>query len=328
MINFRLRSPWHVTLFVLLTLGSVRALAQFNGPGSIGGQEMNRPTVLTSDPAVLYPAQPDFTLIPGDQIAIRIFGESDYTPAARIDIDGNVYLPLIGSVHLQGLSVPVAEQLIAQKLVTAGMYRDPQVILTLTEGPNASVTLVGEVHQVVPLLGSRRLLDVLATAGGIPTTASHVITIDRPGVADPIVVDVGNDPLHIRQADIPVFAGDTIIVSRIGVVYILGAFGTTGTVALNSYSPLTLTELTALSGGLKFEGKYSDLRIIRTVGNRRTVSVVNIKKVLNGKLPDPILQPNDIVYLAPSFIKTAISSPALGTALGLVSLLITLIEIR
>jgi polysaccharide export outer membrane protein len=208
------------------------------------------------------------------------------------------------------------------------MFHNPQVSIQLTEGPSDIVTIIGEVHGVVPLLGTRRLLDVLAASGGLPSTASHVITIDRPGVAEPIVVDIGNDPLHIQAADIPVLSGDTIIVSRIGVVYVLGAFKSIGTVPLNSYSPLTLTELTALSGGIAYEAKQSDLRIIRTVGNHRTVSVVNIKDVINGKIPDPILEPNDIVYLVPSAIKTFFASPTLGTILGLVSLLITVSTIR
>jgi len=120
-------------------------------------------------------------------------------------------------------------------------------------------------------------------------------------------------------ANIPVFPGDTIVVSRIGIVYMLGSFNSQlGTIPLNSYTPLTLTEATALAGGIKWEGRFADLRIIRTTGDHRTVAVYNIKKVLNGKAPDPILQPNDIVYLPPVPLKELITSGGLGTILGLV----------
>jgi polysaccharide biosynthesis/export protein len=228
---------------------------------------------------------------------------------------------LIGIVHLEGLSVIQAEQLIAEKLVTDGMYKDPQVTLQITEGPNAVVTIIGETHAVVPVIGSRHLLDVLSTAGGLPPTASHVITINRPGVDKPIVIDLGTDPMRSSLANIPVFPGDTIVVSRIGIVYMLGSFGSaSGTIPLNAYTPLTLTEATALSGGIKFEGRFADLRIIRTVGDQRTVAVYNIKKVLDGKAPDPILQPNDIVYLPPVPFKQLLSSGGLGTILSIADL--------
>ena len=199
------------------------------------------------------------------------------------------------------------------------MYRNPQVTLQITEGPNAVVTIIGEVHAVVPVVGTRHLLDVLSTAGGLPSTASHVITINRPGVAKPLVVDLGTDPMLSSLGNIPVFPGDVIVVSRIGIVYMLGSFTSQlGTIPLNAYTPLTLTEATALAGGIKWEGRFGDLRIIRTVGDHRTVAVYDIKKVLNGKVPDPILQPNDIVYLPPVPFKQFLTSGGLGTVLGLV----------
>ncbi|MGA7157529.1 MAG: polysaccharide biosynthesis/export family protein [Acidobacteriaceae bacterium] len=283
----------------------------------------------TTDTAILYPGERDVVLTVGDMISIRLFSDPKYNPAVRVNNDGTVLLPLIGIVHLEGLSVTQAEQLIAEKLVADGMYRDPQVTLQITEGPNAVVTIIGEVHAVVPVVGSRHLLDVLSSAGGLPPTASHVITINRPGVPKPIVVDLGTDPLRSALGNIPVFPGDTIVVSRIGLVYMLGSFkSASGTIQLNAYTPLTLTEATALSGGVKFEGKFDDLRIIRTVGDRRTVAVYNIKKVLDGKVPDPILEPNDIVYLPPQEFKQLISSGGLGTILSIADLALLVTDYR
>jgi polysaccharide biosynthesis/export protein len=305
---------------MLLLFAGTTSRAQFNGPSSLGTTEINRPVVLTTDRSILYPAVQDLVLTPGDQIQIHLFSDPDYSPAIRIGPDGTALLPLIGVVHLAGLSVTQAEQLIAERLLSDGMYRDPQITLQITEGPNAVVTVIGETHAIVPVVGPRRLLDILSAAGGLPATASHVITIDRPGLAAPIVVDLGSDPENSSLGNIPVLRGDTVIVSRVGIVYVLGSFKTPGIVPLNAYAPLTLTELTSLSGGILFDGRFTDLRIIRTVGDRRTVAVYDIKKVLNGKVPDPILEPNDIVYLPPVPLKTLLSSGGLSTVLGLASL--------
>ena len=312
----------HVTL-LLAALLAAPACAQFNGPPSNSSPQAEPPAVVTTDRTLLYPAVHDLLLSPGDLIAVRLFAQADFSSTARISIGGTATMPLIGPVALAGLSITQAEQLIAQKLVAGGFYRDPQVTVQLMEGPNAVVTLVGETHGIVPVTGSRRLLDVISTAGGLPGNASHVITIHRPGVDQPIVVDLGTDPLQSTLANIPVFAGDTIVVARIGVVYMIGSFKNPGTIALTPYSQLTLMQATALSGGPAFEGKFNDLRIIRSDGNRRTVVKIDIHKVLYGKAPDPILEPNDIVFLPSSAIKASISNGSIGTILGIAGLLIS-----
>jgi polysaccharide export outer membrane protein len=314
----------HFLLALLSIIIATPMLAQFNGPASAtGSPEINRPVTITTDQALLYPATHDVLLSFGDLIAIRVFAQPDYVPNVRIGTDGNVLLPLIGIAHLEGMSITQAEQLIASKLVDEGIYRNPQVTLQVTEGPNAVATVIGEAHGIVPIIGTRRLLDVITSLGGLPSTASHVVTIHRPGIETPIVVDLGSDPMRSQLANIPIFAGDTIIVSRIGVVYMIGSFKTPGTIPLTPYAALTLMQATALSGGVAFEGKYDDLRIIRTTGSERTVVKLDIKKVLYGKAPDPILQPNDIVFLPGSALKGSIGNGSVGTLLGIASLLIS-----
>jgi len=266
-------------------------------------------------------------LSPGDLISVRVFEQADYNPEVRLAADGSALLPLIGSVHLNGLTVSQAEEVLEKRFEDAGIYRNPQVTIQVVEGPNQVATVIGEVHQVVPIIGSRRLLDVLAVAGGLPPTASHVITISRPGLAEPLVVDLGTDPLHSGLANIPIFPGDTIIIGRIGLVYMMGAFKTSGTIPLTQYAPLTLMEATALSGGLAYQGKYDDVRLIRTVGDHRTVVKLDIQRILHGKDPDPILQANDIVFMPDSATKAFIANGNLGTLLGIVSLILAVTHV-
>jgi polysaccharide export outer membrane protein len=310
-------------LAILLLTSCSACLAQFNGPGP-SVQTATTATV-TTDRALLFPPARDPILSPGDLITVHVFEQADYNPEVRLDSNGRVLLPLIGTVDLNGATVSQAEKIIEQHLKDAEIYRNPQVTIQLAEGPNQVAAVVGEVHSVVPIIGSRRLLDVLAVAGGLPPTASHVITISRPGVDQPLVVDLGTDPLHSGLTNVPIFPGDTIIISRIGVIYMLGAFKSPGIISLTQYSPLTLMEATALSGGLSFQGKYDDVRLIRTVGDHRTVVKLDIQRILHGKDPDPILQANDIVFMPDSVFKASISNGSLGTLLGIVSLLIAVI---
>ena len=330
-----------IALFLLFALGDA-AKAQFSGPSISITTPVNPPVTITTDPAILYPGARDFYLGVQDLLSVHLYGSLDYAPSVRISLDGSVELPLVGSVHLAGLSLSQAQALIARKLIDAGMYRNPQVSIQVQESPNQTATVVGELHGIVPIIGERRLLDVLSSVGGgapsggattivvggsgLPTTASHVITINRPGVAQPITVDLGTDPAKSAQADIPIFPRDTIIVPRVGVVYLLGAFKTQGAIPLQQNSPLTLMQVAALAGGAGYEGRYNDLRLIRTTGFTRQVVKVDVKKVIDGKAPDPVLQPDDIIFLPSSPMKSAIKSGGWGVALGIISLLLFAIQ--
>jgi polysaccharide export outer membrane protein len=333
------RGAW-LALAMLLMVGlSGRSVeAQFSGPVLGVSSPVNPPTTITTDPAILFPKNRDVYLWREDLITIHLYDHPDYAPTVRIGLDGMIQLPLIGNLQVEGMTVHEAQALIAEKLVSAGMYRDPQVSIQMVDSPNQVATVVGEIHGIVPIIGEKRLYDVLMAAGGgggsatattvivggggIPTTASHVVTINRPGVAEPIVVDMGTDPLKSAQADIPIFPRDTIIVPRTGVVYLLGAFKIQGAIPFQQNAPLTLMKVAALTGGSGFEGQQSDLRIIRSVGTTREVVRVDLKKVIDGKEPDPVLQPEDIIFLPTNQMKAAIKSGGIQTLLGLASILL------
>jgi polysaccharide export outer membrane protein len=305
-------------LALLLCAG---ASAQFNGPGPSSTGALNQPQTVTVDQALLNPGARDAVLAQGDTLGVRLFNQPEYTPVVTIGVDGKALLPLIGVVALDHLTVTAAEELIASRLRSAGMYKDPQVTITVTAGPGTTTTVIGEAHAVIPISGSRRLLDVLAAAGGLPATASHVITINRPGVPEPIVVDLGTDPSTGAAANIAIFPGDTIVVARVGVIYLLGSFKVSGTLPLTTNTPLTLMQAASLGGGPTLDAKLNDLRLIRTIGNRRIVVKLDMKRVEYGKDPDPLLQPNDILFMPNSFVKTVFTNGELGSFLGLISVL-------
>jgi polysaccharide export outer membrane protein len=271
--------------------------------------------------SMLYPGE-DFQLAPGDLISVHVFLQPDYMATVRVGLDGTLELPFIGSVSLEGLTVRAAQRVIAERLRTGGFYKDPTVIIQVLDTVNSSVVITGEVHAVVPVSTERSLRDVLLAAGGLPATASHTVKIVRPGVANPIVVELGTDLAASVTANIPIHPHDIIQISRASVVYVLGAFAHQGAVPLDQATPLTLLQVAALSGGINFEGRFDDLRLIRTVGNERKVVAVDIKKVRDGKAPDPVLQPNDIILLPTDQMKAALKGLGTGGVISIASVLV------
>jgi polysaccharide export outer membrane protein len=306
---------------LLISLPNGFALAQFSGPG-VKNSVPILPNDVTTDASLLRPQNRFIYLTPGDLVAVHIFGSLDYAPVVRVTLDETIQLPLIGIISIRGLTVGQAETLVAAKLKSSGMYIDPQVNIQVTESTNGVITIAGESHSVMQANSERRLLEVLAAAGGLPPNASHTITIDRPGVEKPIVLDLGNDPMHSREINIPLYPGDTVIVSRVGVVYMLGEFKVPGVIPIQQNSPLTLLQATSVAGGTLYSGKYQDLRIIRTADSKRSLVHIDVKRVMMGKDPDPVLQADDIVFLPTSTIKNALTSGGLNLLVSVANLAI------
>jgi polysaccharide biosynthesis/export protein len=323
------------TFAVCCLLATTRTAAGQTGEGAATGLQglqgtspapaqttpSSTPSVPNEPMSMLYPGE-DFQLQPGDLISVQVFLQPDYQATVRIGQDGTAQLPFIGSVPLQGLTVHAAQTLIAERLRAGEFYRNPDVIIRVIDTVNGSVLVTGEVKAIIPVANERTLKDVLLTAGGLPPTASHTVKIVRPGLAEPIVVELGTDLAASTTANIPVHPHDIIQITRASVVYVLGAFRNQGAFPLDQASPLTLLQLAALSGGVGFEGNYSDLRLIRTIGNDRKVISVDIRKVRDGTAKDPILQANDIVFLPTNTMKGALKNLGTGGILGLVSILI------
>jgi len=312
---------------VLCLLAGVPAQAQFAGRAVAPNTPINLPVTPTLDQSILYPARPAFTLMPGDLVNVHVYSVPDYIPIERVALDGTIQLPFAGIVKVEGLSVTEAEQRVASALVAAGIFNNPQVSIQITETPNHVITVVGEVRTpaTVPDTNNRRLLDALNVAGGMNPTASHTITILRPSVPQPIVVELGSDPTQSEANNIPVFSGDTIIVSRLSSFYVLGATRSPGVYNLQPNSPTTLIDAISSAGGFLFESKLDQVHIIRTEGTTRKEVKVNFSRILSGKDPDPILESDDVVYVPGSLVRAAIKGGGFGTLIGVASLATVLV---
>ena len=290
-------------------------------PGATAAQAAASPAPPYANQSMLYPGE-DFHLGPGDLISVHVFMQ-EYSQTVRLGLDGSVKLPFIGSVPLEGLTVRAAQMLIAERLRAGEIYKNPEVTIQVLDTVNGSVIVTGEVNATVAVSTERSLREVLLIAGGLPATASHTVKIVRPGMAEPIVIDLGTDLAASSTANFPVHPHDIIQISRASVVYVLGAFQHQGAVPLDQATPLTLLQVASLSGGINFEGKYADLRLIRTVGTERKVVNVDMKKVRDGRAPDPVLQANDIIFLPTDDMKAVLKGLGVGGVLGIVSLLYT-----
>src|SRR5258708_30084247 len=90
-------------------------------------------------------AQPEYLLAPGDILKISVFKNPDLSLDVRVSESGAIGYPLIGSVPVNGLTLPAAESKIAQMLRDGGFVVNPQVNILLTEGFGNLAPVNGEV---------------------------------------------------------------------------------------------------------------------------------------------------------------------------------------
>ena len=307
-----------VLCFLLaLCSGTHALLAQFTGTAPTAAPGLNVRQKLTTDPALLYPPNREMHIMAGDLLRVSIYGVTPvYSDAERVSLDGSIRLNLAGVVQVEGLSLKQAEQTISARFEQEQTFHNAQVSIEVTEAPGHSVTVIGVVRGSIPVVGNTRLYDVLAKVGGLPPTASTTLSITRPGSAEPIVIDVGNDPAHSQAADIPIFDGDTITIGAVGVYYVVGAVNRAGVEPLNGATPTTVVQAVTAAGGTNFASRLDDTKIVRTVGDTHTLINAPLAKIMHGQAEDIPLESNDIVLVPTNQLKNLLRN---GTAFTIIA---------
>jgi polysaccharide biosynthesis/export protein len=263
----------------------------------------------------------------GDLIEISVFGVPDLSTKTRISGSGDVYLPLIDYVHIADLSTDEAQELIQKRLEDGGFVRGPHVSIFVDESASQAITLLGEVARPgpYPAIGERRLFDLISAAGGLTDKAGRKLTIERRGdPSHPVELQISANLAEDTQSNVDVFPGDTIIVSRAGIVYVVGDVSRPSGFLIEDNS-LSVLKALALAGGGTRTSALSKTRILRQTPNGVQEIPVNLKKVLYAKAPDLPLVKGDVLFIPGSAAKTAAyrtadAAMSMSTALAVVAI--------
>jgi polysaccharide export outer membrane protein len=237
-----------------------------------------------------------------------VFGAPESDQDARVDQDGNVSVNFIGSVHVAGMTTNQAQDMIAQKFKTGGFYAQPQVSIFIKEYATQGISVMGEVQHpgVYPILGPRRLFDVLSLAGGTGPKAGRVVSISRRDHPEtPNNVMLSNDPNESAKSNIDVYPGDTVVVSRAGVVYVVGDVHRPSGVVMDNGTDMTVLQAIAMAEGTNPTASLNKAKLIRTTKTGRQEMPLPLKDMLSSKAPDMRLQAEDIIFVPNSAAKSA-----------------------
>ncbi len=248
------------------------------------------------------------TISVGDSVKVTVLGSGDADQQVRVDQDGNATLNFIGSVHLGGLTTSEAQTLIAKKLNDGGFFNKPEVAVSAVEFGSQNISVLGEVQKpgVYQLVGSRRLFDVLSMAGGTTQKAGRIVSIThRENPEAPRSVLLSNDAGQSAQSNIEVYAGDTILVSRAGVVYVVGDVHKPSGVTMDNGTDMTVLQAIAMAEGTNSTAALNKAKLIRKTPNGPQELPLALKDMLASKAPDVRLQAEDIIFVPNSVAKSA-----------------------
>ena len=268
-------------------------------------------------PLTLSPLQPipegfeKLRLAPGFLLQMDVFGVPEMSTQLRLDEKGDVTVPLVGSVHIQGMTVPEAQLIIAKTLSDQEMLKNPQVTLNVIQFSAQNVTVLGEVQAPgrVQVLASVPLGNVLALVGGETVAAGNDIEIqhyDDKGALSSrhIEYSQGKDPGPLQSTLVD--PGDTVLVHRAGIIYVLGAVNRPGGYLMVNGGTLSAVQAVSLAGGTTLQASNRWAVIVRRQGDGLVKIKVPLGKMEEGNATPIQLQYNDALFVPTSGWKVAL----------------------
>jgi polysaccharide export outer membrane protein len=257
----------------------------------------------------------------GDMLHIQVLETPELEEHARVTDQGKVKLLIGGEVLVAGKTPAEAAAAIEDTLVKGQYMRTPQVLVTVDEYATLNISVFGEVKTpgVYQARTIRSVMEAVSLAQGLLETADRHVVIERRGSKEKVSYYLSNDPNALPSDQIEVYPGDTVIVPRAPVVYIMGdVLQASGYAISTPDSKVSLLQLVSRAGSTAKTAAANSSHIIRKTPEGGSVDIaVKLGDIRTGKSPDIQLQPNDVVYIPFSFLRNfALGINTLGGAVS------------
>jgi polysaccharide biosynthesis/export protein len=257
--------------------------------------------------AAISPAQESLLIGPGDLLHLQVYDTPEMEQRARVTDAGNIPFSFLGRVSVSGLTPEQAAEQIEHQLVAAGVMRHPQVTVRVEAYATQNASVMGQVQKpgVYEIDTCRKVVEVLAMAGGLTDLADRHITIERAGAQKQKVEYYFSNAAATALSDDPmVYPGDTVVVPRAAVVYVLGDVLKPGGYAIDTNnSKMTVLQAIALAGYANHTAAVGKSKLVRETSTGVQEIDLQVSEMQKGKKADVALLPDDVIYVPFSFIR-------------------------
>jgi protein involved in polysaccharide export with SLBB domain len=185
----------------------------------IFGESLFRYVPSTFAPLDQVPVPPDYVLGPGDELRIRAWGQVNFNADVRVDRQGEIYLPQVGTVHVAGLPYQALDQHIRESV--GRIFRNFDLIADVGQIRAIQVYIVGQAHRpgTYTISSLSTLVDAIFASGGPSVQGSmrHILLKRNGGT----VVDFDLYDLLLngdKSKDAKLQSGDVIFIPAVGPV--------------------------------------------------------------------------------------------------------------
>jgi polysaccharide export outer membrane protein len=240
----------------------------------------------------------------GDLLEIGEFHTPEFHSTVRVSTAGTVKLPMVDEIRVEGLDELQAGKAIAEALIARGMLNHPQVSVLVTAYVGQDVSVLGEVARpgVYAYTVHHRLYDLLSAASGLGPMAGATVNIyhrSDPNVAHPVpLTEEPGGSIGDRNPDLA--PGDVVQVSRAGLVYVVGDVIRPGGFTVDPTQEFTVLKALSLAWGTTQNAAVQKAILIREQRGGRTVTTLNLKRMLRGQDPDQAILDHDILFVPDS----------------------------
>jgi polysaccharide export outer membrane protein len=258
-----------------------------------------------------------YELGPDDIISVTVYLHPELSVPSAAGIgggalitgDGTATLPLIGQMHLGGMSLNDAQNAITQAYQE--YIKEPKVTVQFIQAQSLSYYLLGAFKNpgVKYPVHEMPLLEALALGGSVDIANADLYQsyVAQGNVKLPIDLHALLVNGDLTQ-NITLAAGDTIVIpsSDSENAFVFGAVGRPGATPFHSGA---LSLLQALSdAGLNLPNypaaRLAQIHIIRAHGQSAEYFVVNAAAIIDGDAAPFNLEPGDIVFVPPTLVAT------------------------
>jgi polysaccharide export outer membrane protein len=282
------------------------------------------------------PPVPDYIVGPNDVLFINVSGKPEFSSlgafstyntkpggiqqptgsggiqqptGSRVDGEGNIQMPFLGTIHVGGMTLPQIQNRIRESVVK--YIKDPWVIVEVGDYKSHPLYLLGEFMNPGVFYMDRpmNLLQGIALGGGYDTKTG----VDKVGAdlsSARLIRDKKTVPVDIndlltkgdQRQNVWLKSGDTIYIpdTRNQFVFVFGAVKTFGPIPIPP-GGLTLSQAIATAQLLDTGDDFRYIRIIRSLSaTSGELMVVDFDKILHGKAMSLMLRQGDVVFVPKS----------------------------
>lgn len=276
---------------------------------------------------ILVEPSEDYRIGSRDVIEIKVKDAPELSDTFEVTAAGNITMEYLNRIAVAGKTTDELARYLVDRL--RGSYlRDPRVSVTIRQYNSRSFFILGAVNKpgVYQMESRASLVTLLILAGGLGANHGSTAYIFRrlkpaAAAATQAVGQTGEDaakaaeyemfPANINgifkgqiEGNVMLEPGDVVNVPQMDVFFVSGEVTAPGEFSLKPGT--TLRQAISLARGFKFNAAKDRVIIVREdprTGKREDIKV-DVGAIMDAKQPDIALQPNDLIQVPNSKLKS------------------------